>query len=202
MTRPDHAAIVLAAGGSTRLGTPKQLLTRGGEPLVRRALRLALATRPVRTIVITGACSGEVAAAIDGLACERLEHAGWRDGLGSSLAFAAAALASHAGSTLIVLCDQPGLDEAHLEALLDRAAHARSGCAATQSGGALGAPAVVTRSVLAEALALEWDRGLGAVLRALPREAIACVDAPALAFDLDTPGDLDEARRRGWLDAE
>ena len=57
-----HAAVVLAAGGSTRLGRPKQLLTRDGETLVHRAARLAIATGATRVLVVTGAQRGEQAA--------------------------------------------------------------------------------------------------------------------------------------------
>ena len=50
-----HVAVLLAAGGSTRLGQPKQLLTRDGEPLVRRMARLLSHTSPRRLYVIVGA---------------------------------------------------------------------------------------------------------------------------------------------------
>ena len=201
MSAARHAAIVLAAGGSARLGSPKQLLTRAGEPLVRRALRLVLDTRPSRTLVVTGHGSDAVAAALAGLVFERVENARWRDGLSSSLALAAEALAAHDGPTLVVLCDQPALDADHLGGLIERAANAESHCAATYCGDMLGAPAVVSAVLLASARGLGGDRGLGAMLRALPSASVAQLEAPELALDLDTPDDVAEARRRGWVDA-
>ena len=62
------AAVVLAAGGSRRLGEPKQLLRLSGQPLVRRAALAALGSRAERVLVVTGARAREVEAALAGLA--------------------------------------------------------------------------------------------------------------------------------------
>ena len=198
MSADPHAAVVLAAGGSARLGFPKQLLLRDGEPLVRRCMRLVAATKPARLLVVTGADADAIEATLGALSCERLRNPRWGQGIGSSLALAAAALERHEGATLVVLCDQPALEHAHLSGLLELAAR---GCAATRYGATIGAPAVVTRDVLAHARTLDGDRGLGAVLRALPRERLALLDAPQLAHDLDTPEDVASARRLGLVDA-
>ncbi len=62
-----HAVVVLAAGGSTRLGQPKQLLTRQGETLVRRVVRLALEFAPSQVLVVVGANAQAVTSSIAGL---------------------------------------------------------------------------------------------------------------------------------------
>jgi len=67
-----HVAIVLAAGGSRRLGRPKQLLTRDGETLVHRAVRLASATQPQRLLLVIGAHAVEMREAVADLAVEIL----------------------------------------------------------------------------------------------------------------------------------
>ena len=82
----DHAALVLAAGAGRRLGRSKQLLTRDGEPLVRRAARIALQTAPRRCVVVVGADADLVMEALRGLHVEIVRHAGWADGMGTSLA--------------------------------------------------------------------------------------------------------------------
>jgi molybdenum cofactor cytidylyltransferase len=196
----SHAAVVLAAGGSRRLGRPKQLLTRDGETLVHRAARLAHETSPQRLLVIVGAHRDAVVAALSGIACEVVFNPEWERGLAGSVHAAAAVLAGHDGAVLIVGCDQPALTHSHLQALLDGAAMAASHCAATLHDGLPGIPAVVPCALLSQASMPDNDRGLGAQLRELPHAAIFTFDAPELGFDLDTEDDVRTAIARDWLD--
>ena len=196
-----HAAIVLAAGGSRRLGRPKQLLTRDGETLVHRAVRLAATTQPQRILLVTGAHAPDMAAACVGLPVQIVDNPAWQQGMGSSLRAAAQALVSDAGlrSCLVLACDQPALQAAHLQALLAAAQRSRAHCAVTDYGEACGIPSVVTMALLAHAS--EGDRGLRAVLGALPVADVARVANAELALDVDTIEDLRKAIARGWIDA-
>lgn len=208
--RAAHAAVLLAAGGSARLGRPKQLLTRAGETLLQRTARLLAETAPQRLLVVLGAERDTMTAALAGartdalaeLDCECIDNPDWRDGLSSSLRAAARALAGHAGPVLLCGCDQPALEATHLAALLSGAAISASGCAATLHAGTPGIPAVVPGRWFAEAEGVQGDAGFGARLRALPRETLFLLDAPELAFDVDTDADLRAARDRGLLDAD
>ena len=195
-----HAAVVLAAGGSTRLGRPKQLLTRDGETLVHRAARLAIATGATRVLVVTGAQAEDVAGAVSDLPVECLVNPRWNEGLAGSVRVALDALAAHDRATLLLTCDQPALDLVHVQALLAAARAAPSGSAATRFGDRVGVPAVVAPTMLRAARDLQGDRGLRDVLNAAGAGVIAC-DAPDLGVDIDTPEDVAEAVLRGWLDA-
>ncbi|MBD9378897.1 nucleotidyltransferase family protein [Pseudoxanthomonas sp. PXM04] len=197
-----HDAVVLAAGGSRRLGQPKQLLTREGETLVRRGVRLAMETAPRRLLVIVGGHAEAVSAAVRDLPADILFNPEWEEGLASSLRLAAATLAStradSSSACLLLACDQPALEAAHLAAL--REGFIVRGCAATRHGEGRGVPAWVPAELLAQASSLRGDRGLRGLLAARADEHIALLDAPELARDIDTPDDLREARRRGWID--
>lgn len=197
-----HAAVLLAAGGSRRLGRPKQLLTRDGEALVRRVARFAIATVPRRMLVVLGADRARIAPALSGLACEIVVNAAWERGLAGSIAAAHAVLRDHAGAVLLCVCDQPAVAAAHFDTLLHGAARSDAGCAATAYGEALGVPAVVPVAMLAPGDGLAGDRGLAARLSALLEGACFRLDAPELAFDLDTEDDVRDAIARGWLDSE
>lgn len=196
-----HAAVVLAAGGSRRLGHAKQLLTRDGETLVHRAARLCAETTPLRLLVVLGAYRNDIVQALAGVDCEFVVNEEWEQGLASSLKAAAAALAGHAGPTLIVACDQPALEGAHLRRLLDGAAAADLGCAATLHGGAPGIPAVLASSWLGHADELRGDRGLGQRLRGLPADSVWTMTVPELEFDIDNETDLRAGIERGLIDS-
>lgn len=195
-----HAAVVLAAGGSRRLGRAKQLLTRDGETLVHRAARLCAETSPSRLLVVLGAYRNDVVQALAGVDCEFVVNDEWEQGLSGSLKVAAASLAGHAGRTLIVACDQPALESAHLRRLLDGSAAAELGCAATLHGGAPGIPAVLAPSWLGHADELRGDRGLGQRLRESPAGSVWTMDAPELALDIDNETDLRVAIELGMID--
>ncbi|WP_226469401.1 nucleotidyltransferase family protein [Luteimonas panaciterrae] len=198
----SHAAIVLAAGGSRRLGRPKQLLRRADETLLHRAARLASGTNPQRLLVVLGAHRDACELALADIACEIVINEDWQSGMASSLRAAAAALVGHRAPTLILACDQSALEITHLQQLLTGAASASSGCAATSHADKRGVPAVVTPSLLAEAARLQADHGLGGRLRLLPDDAVWTLRAPDLEFDLDTEADVESAIARGWLDAD
>lgn len=198
--RARHVAIVLAAGGSRRLGRPKQLLTRDGETLLRRAVRLAQSTAPLQTVVVLGADHERLSDVLDGLDCQCVINPAWQSGIAGSLATAAAALSGHEGPTLVVGCDQPALSSAHLHALLQGAASASSRCAATMHGELPGIPVVVPKHWLLGIERGDGDSGLGPRIRGLSRNRVFALDAPELRFDVDTGDDVDDAIARGWLD--
>ncbi|HJR73687.1 MAG TPA: nucleotidyltransferase family protein [Luteimonas sp.] len=193
-----HAVVVLAAGGSRRLGRPKQLLTRAGETLVHRTVRLASETSPRRLWVVTGAYRDEIQTALAGMDCEFLFNEDWATGLASSLQTAAAVLTAHTGPVLIAGCDQPALESVHLSRLLSGAEAA--GCAATSHGGMPGIPAVVPAAIMRVANELSGDRGFGERLRRLPPEALMTMRADELALDIDDQEDLRIAVQRGLID--
>lgn len=201
MTSMAHAAVVLAAGGSRRLGTPKQLLTRDGETLLHRAVRLAAMTHPQRLLVVLGAERDAFATAAVGSEGEVLFNPEWEQGLSSSLRCAARALRNFSGRVLLLGCDQPALEAAHLSQLLDGAASVAFGCAATVHGTHLGQPAVIPNAMMQAAPSLEGDAGFGYRLSGLPESAVWCLFSPELQLDVDTPADVELAMERGVLDA-
>lgn len=190
-----HDAVILAAGGSRRLGRPKQLLTRHGETLVARVTRLVLATRPERTVAVVGAHGNEVATTLAGFDVQIVVNELWPTGMASSLRLAADALAGRGRATLVTVIDQPALEERHLTALI--AAHDDDSDTVTAYGDALGVPVILRAPTLSRALELEGDTGF----RDLWSDtALRRVRADELGEDLDDAEDLRRAVASGLVD--
>lgn len=186
MSTPRHALLLLAAGGSRRLGQPKQLLRLGNETLVRRAARLGLATAPAEAVVVCGAQADAVWREVADLPLRRADCADWDRGLGQSLATGLAALSQDIDGALVLLCDQPALDAGHLLALRAAWRSDPGRAAASAYEGVLGVPALLPRAWFARLAEGGHDRGARELLRAHAGEVHA-VAAPSLAEDIDTP---------------
>ncbi|MBV8759929.1 MAG: NTP transferase domain-containing protein [Deltaproteobacteria bacterium] len=168
------ALAILAAGASTRMAPRrKQLVEIDGEPLVRRAARIAIASRASHVAVVLGAFADEIAPALAGLRVTRLDNAAWTEGMASSVRTAATwAATTDATALLLCVCDQPAMTTAHLDALI--AAHAADHAYADSASpartigsayaGTVGVPALIPRARWPELLALRGDRGARALL--------------------------------------
>lgn len=190
-----HDAIILAAGGSRRLGYPKQLLSAGGETLIARTARLVLATGPGKTVAILGAHAERMCGQLAGAMA--VFNPDWATGIASSLHVAADALAGRTDPVLIVLIDQIALDATHLRQLLT--AHDGSRDTVTGYGEALGVPAVLRAATLRRATALQGDTGFRALWQG---ETPQIVHNDAFAEDLDTEADVARAVAEGRLDRD
>ena len=191
-----HDAVILAAGGSHRLGRPKQLLRRDGETLVARTARLVALTRPARLLVVLGAHEEAVRSALTGIRVETVLNHHWEAGMGTSLRVAATVLSGGGRPVLVTVVDQPALTAVHFDALL--AAHDATCDVVTGYGNVRGVPVVLRPSTLARASGLEGDEGFR---RLWADEAPRVVTADDLGNDIDTPDDLARAVAESWLDA-
>ena len=158
--------VVLAAGASRRLGHPKQLVEIDGEPLIRRAYRIASAVAP--TIVVTRAELAFGDAIVN-------EHA--EEGMASSIRLGVAACD---GDVLLMTCDQPHVTSAHLRALID----ANAPIAATAYAGTPAMPAFFAKEFRAELLALRGDVGARSVIER-HREVVVAIPLPEAELDVD-----------------
>lgn len=197
------AAVVLAAGGSTRMGWPKQLLRLDGESLVRRAAKTALGSRCAVVFVVVGAHAGAVAQELDGLALTLVENPRWQDGMSSSIRVGVEALAAAQvpfDAVLITLADQPAVTSALFDRLIAAGETAPAGLVACEYAGTVGAPALFARHHFDALRELAGDRG-GKALLATHAEAVARIPFPQGAIDLDTREDYERVanqRPPGW----
>jgi molybdenum cofactor cytidylyltransferase len=189
--------VVLAAGGSTRLGRPKQLLELRGEPLVRRAARIAAEAGYDPVVVVLGAEAEAVAGAL-GPPWHAVANPRWGSGAASSVRAgleALQALRPGVEGVLLLACDQPLLEPRHLAALAAALGPGRA-IAASRYAGTLGVPALFARELFGELLALAGERGARGVVARDPRR-VAAVDLPEAARDVDTEEDWAALPGRG-----
>ena len=190
-------SLVLAAGGSSRLGTPKQFLRIRGRRLLSRAIDSAEAVTPGRVVVVIGADAHRVRSLIrrHHPDTRSVDNPGWARGMAGSLQAGLAALPARAAAALLLLSDQPAVGEASLRRLV-RAWRRRPGKAAAAAYlDVAGVPAILPKALWREARRLSGDTGARNLLRA-GRSTVTLVDMPEAAWDIDTREDLRHACRR------
>ena len=181
--------MLLAAGGSTRLGEPKQLLRRRGVPLLVHAIEAGEAAVGSPVVAVLGARALTLRSVLRrrGVRARPVVNAKWRQGLASSLAAGLRALPPRTAA-LLVLVDQPNVGRAALERLVAAWRKRPAVPAAAFYDGRAGVPAILPPRHFAAARALSGDQGARALLRSLPD--VTLVPMPEAAADVDTPEDV------------
>jgi len=195
--KPVTAAIVLAAGTSSRMGGRNKLLLEvGGKPLVRRVVRTALEAGLEPVVVVVGHQAGRVRKALDRLGCRIVDNPHYRGGMTTSLRAGVAALPEEAPAAVMILADMPRVTAGMLAGLT--AAHAANPArkpllVLSDYGGVLAPPTLFDRALFPELLALPDDRCPRSVVKR-HRDTAAVLRWPAAALaDLDRPEDLPAA---------
>ncbi len=182
--------VVLAAGGSSRLGTPKQLLPFRGQPLLAHAVRVAASdVRPV--FVVLGSGADELRSIAEAFGGRVVVNAEWQAGMGSSVRAGLAAVEENhpnAAAVLFAVCDQPHVT-ADLFVKMIAALRAGNEMVACAYSGTVGVPVLFGRRYFADLRDLPPHAGAKRLL-ARHAAAVFAVPFPAGALDIDTPADI------------
>lgn len=188
--------IILAAGPSSRMGTPKQLIEFRGAPLVVHAVQAALEAPVWPVIVVLGAHAERIRPVLAKLPVLAVENPAWPEGMASSIRCGIASLGEFSRDLdggVLALCDQPAFSAEAIRRLL-RAQHETGlGIAAARYSGRNGAPALFSREYFPELLSLTGETGARTLLNRSP-DLVASVEMPELELDLDTPADCERLR--------
>lgn len=193
MDEAELHAIVLAAGGSSRLGRAKQLLEFRGEALVRRAARLLTDITP-SVSVVTGARFEQVSEVLAGLPVNERHNARWREGIGGSIALAVQDFGPGTQAVLIMLCDQYLVDAQDLEQLVQAWRRDPGRICAAQWERNFGPPVIFPARFFPGLARLRGDLGARQLL-VEERARVNFIDLPNAAFDVDDAEDLAQMRR-------
>lgn len=183
------AAILLAAGASTRLGEAKQLVEIHQEPLLTRIARMALEAGCKPVIVVIGFEQERMQAALAGLPVKFVHNPNWCEGMGASLRCGVQALGPDVHDTLLLVCDQLALNTEFLREMLRVHLAREKPITAACYEEHLGVPAIFPADFFPELCTIKGDRGARGILESHANEVTA-VEFAAGAMDLDTPEQL------------
>jgi molybdenum cofactor cytidylyltransferase len=188
------AAVVLAAGRSSRMGGPNKLLAEiGGRPLVRIVTEAVLASRARPVAVVTGHERERVEAALAGLAVALIHNPNYADGLGASLKAGISALPAEVDGAVVCLGDMPQVDAQLIDRLIGAIEPAKGALVAVPTiDGKRGNPVVWSRRFFPDLMAVEGDVG---ARHLIGRYGEAVAEVPvfgtAALTDIDTPQALE-----------
>lgn len=187
--------IILAAGSSSRMGQPKQLLKYKDTSLLRHAVETAQASRGKGPLlVVTGALHDELFKECVGLNISVAHNTNWQQGMATSIHTGLRALTranTNTTGALIMLCDQPLITTEHLNNLLDMFAHHRSQViVATAFANVVGSPCIFSREVFEALYQLKGDKGARQIFDEPPQKLVTVPFKPA-AVDVDTMEDYE-----------
>ncbi|MGH6887892.1 MAG: nucleotidyltransferase family protein [Rhizomicrobium sp.] len=190
------AAIILAAGLSTRMGGNKLLEDIGGKPMLRRVAETALASHARPILVVVGNEREAACCVLAGLDLQTVENTAYREGLGASIRAGVAAVPESCEGALILLGDMPRVPMSLIDRIIEtwRSVGACAICVAAHCG-QRGHPVLFGRPYFPDLLALSGDVGARRVIarnQARVRDVEAGNDAPLA--DIDTPEALAEFR--------
>ncbi len=184
--------MILAAGSSSRMGSPKQTLQFRGKSLLSRAVLAALDARCRPVIVVTGANAELSRGELDGLEVREVLNPGWETGMASSIRAGVEGLISaypDANAAVFMLCDQPHVTADVISGLV--AAHRATGrpVVASTYGGSFGVPALFSRMLFAELTQLKGKSGAKEIIKRHASEA-HFLPFQNGEVDVDTPDDF------------
>lgn len=186
---PSLHAIVLAAGSSSRFGSPKQLVRVDGRPLLHAAVARAVEVAGHAVSVVLGAHAADLAPLLRHSAASIVINREWSEGMASSIRAGVARLPGSCGGVMLVLADQAAVTAEDLRRLATAWRRQPDYIVAAQYGATLGAPAIFPATSFRELGELRGDRGAQPLFKRNP-DRVVRVPMESASIDIDTPEDL------------
>ena len=183
--------ILLAAGSSSRLGRPKQLINYQGKTLIQNSIETAQQSAADELVVVLGCNSELIQTGIESKEVPVLVHAHWEEGMSSSMQVGLRHLIEkeEVEQVILMLCDQPYVTQELLDQLIYVKKDSGKGIVACSYAGTVGVPALFDQFYFPELLALKGAEGAKKVILNHQSDTIL-VDFPLGAVDLDTEEDV------------
>jgi molybdenum cofactor cytidylyltransferase len=203
MEARDHsriAAVILAAGMSSRMGEAKQLLRLGEHTLLEHVLENVRASGVGDIVLVLGHAAETIVKSIAAKNLKVVVNDGYREGMGSSLRTGVSALPAEIDAAFIVLADQPFVQPDTLQSIMDRYRKSDAQIVIPMYKGFRGNPVLLDRSVFSEVMALTGDIGCRAIFgNHLEGIAKVPVEDLGILLDLDSKEDFDRLKELGRI---
>jgi len=186
--------MILAAGASTRMGTPKQLLAYRGCSFIRNMAEVAIASVCQPIAVVLRANAEQIKPEISQLPVHIVENQQWADGMSSSIWVGLEALLAvnqDLEAVAIALCDQPFVSSQTLDRIVEAYRFTGNPIIASEYAGTLGVPVLFSRSLFSELMALKSNEGAKKLIKKHIHEVFS-VPFPEGSIDIDTPNDYEQ----------
>ena len=193
------AGVILAAGGSQRLGRPKQLLDWQGQPFIAKVVQNALAAGLRPLIVVTGAESETVSGALTGLPVTIIHNPDWQDGQSTSLRAGLRSLPRDCRAALFLMSDQPQISPDLIRSVVDAFYTRRLPIAAPRIAGRRANPVLFDREAFEALNAIRGDQGGRAVFNQFEAAWVDWDDGRA-ALDVDDEDAYERLKRAYFQD--
>jgi molybdenum cofactor cytidylyltransferase len=186
--------IILAAGASTRMGTPKQLLKYGQQSLIYHVVEVAIASVCHPVIVVSGAYAERIKQEIEPLQVHTVENPLWGEGMSTSIRVGMETLNAinpEAEAVVLMLCDQPFVFPQLINQLVEIHQTTLKLIVASEYAAIVGVPALFKRVLFSELITLSGITGARQVIKKYTQEVIG-IPFPQGLIDLDTPKDYEQ----------
>ncbi|HEY9675597.1 MAG TPA: nucleotidyltransferase family protein [Waterburya sp.] len=186
--------IILAAGASSRMGTPKQLLSYQGRSFIRHMAEVAIASVCQPIAVVLGANAQRIKPEISELPIQIVENQQWAEGMSTSIRVGLEALLAvnqNLEAVVIALCDQPFVSSQTLDQIVEAYHFTGKPIIASEYAGTLGVPALFSRLLFYELMALKSTEGAKQLIKRHIDEVFSIPFADG-AIDIDTPEDYEQ----------
>ena len=182
-------AIVLAAGASSRFGSPKQLVRLDGRPMLHAAVARAVEVAGQAVTVVLGSNAAELTPLLRHSPASVIVNRDWSEGIGSSIRTGVTRLPSSCDGVLIMLADQPAVTADDLRRLVETWRRQQDFIVAAFYESTTGVPAIFPRTMFSSLTELRGDQGARALIHR-HRDRVVRVPLASAAIDIDTPEDL------------
>jgi molybdenum cofactor cytidylyltransferase len=188
----EIAAVILAAGGSSRFARPKQLVQFRGKSLLRRIVEAAAEAKCSPVVVVIGSETEKTRAELAGTSAIAVENKDWQRGIGASIRAGVQGAIDNATKAIVLLtCDQPFVEGQTIRELIALFKKTKKAIVASSYSDTLGVPALFDQSCFAELLALDDDSGAKPIILS-KRERVAEFPFPEGKIDIDTAEDYEK----------